>query len=73
MVIHIVSHLQLPRLEPLTTMDNHLTIPPVSPPLILYHGTPLPLPLIRNPTRHPTSAFVQCGHDSMYIGLLCHE
>lgn len=48
-----MSHLQLPRLGPLTTMGNHLTIPPVSPPLILHHGTPLPLPLIHNPTHLP--------------------
>lgn len=48
-----MSHLQLPRLDPLTTMDNHPTIPPVNPPLILHHGTRLPLPPIHNPTQHP--------------------
>lgn len=53
MVIRIMSHLQLPRLDPPTTMDNHPTIPPVSPPLILHHGTHLPLPPIHNPIHHP--------------------
>ncbi|KAG1806985.1 uncharacterized protein BJ212DRAFT_1580493 [Suillus subaureus] len=40
MVIRIMSHLQLPRLDPLTTMDDHPNIPPVSPPFILHYGTP---------------------------------
>ncbi|KAG1794748.1 hypothetical protein EV424DRAFT_1547832 [Suillus variegatus] len=58
MVIRTISRLQLPHLDPLTTMDNHPTIPPVGPPLIFHHGTPLPLPLplIHNSSSAPFHA-----------------